>query len=90
MLRIESDRFGSTLVELWDQEGEKRFSQCCVLASGMNTVYLNTNLPVGIYQIRIGNHTDPVTIVPSQKKCKTLIYTPIAFTVTANPPHENM
>ena len=64
MLRIKADRFGSTLIEIWDQGGESRFSQCCVLASGMNTVYLNTNLPVGIYQIRIGNHTDPVTIVP--------------------------
>ncbi len=52
-LRIEAKGFGSSLIEIFDLNGKKVFSQVCVLANGVNEVPIRWEAPSGLYLLKI-------------------------------------
>ena len=54
-LRVEADSFGSNLIEIFDLEGNKVFSQVCVLATGSNCIPFCWEAPHGAYLLKMGD-----------------------------------
>lgn len=53
-LQVESEGFGSELIQLFDLKGNKVFSQVCMLATGSNAIMVDANLPSGVYLVTLG------------------------------------
>ena len=56
LLQIGSENFGSGTLRVFDLNGKCVYSQACVLATGENAVIIGSNLPAGLYLVRIGNY----------------------------------
>ena len=56
VLQIESENFGSEKIRVFDLNGKRVYTQSCVLAPGNNTVLVGTDLPSGMYIVRISNY----------------------------------
>ena len=56
VLQIESQNFGSDKICVFDLNGKRVYTQSCVLASGSNVVLVGTDLPPGMYIVRVSNY----------------------------------
>lgn len=56
VLQVESEKFGSEKVRVFDMKGKRVYSQACVLAKGSNGILVDADLPTGLYIVRISNY----------------------------------
>lgn len=62
-LGVEADRFGSSCIEVFDLEGQKKHGQACVLAAGNNIIPLDLDLATGTYLLKIGEYVKRIIYI---------------------------